>query len=208
MYSNENQTFLSDFTLLGFTERYVALSLLLAAIYTLILMGNLAILTIIHIDCHLKTPMYFFLSCLYVAICNPLRYPTIMNKKLCLHLVGGSWFCGFLNSVLHTLMTSRLSFCEIRYVNHFFCDVPALLKASCTDTQSSQLLLYIVNIFLGMTPFVFVIISYIRIISTILKIGSSAGMKKAFSTCSSHLIVVTVFYCNAIKALSPKLYHF
>ncbi|KAG8434190.1 hypothetical protein GDO86_012530 [Hymenochirus boettgeri] len=248
-----NQTFLSDFVLLGFSEERVVLSLLMAMIYTMILIGNLAILTIIRVDCQLQTPMYLFLSylsildicystvtlpsmlfncvtgnrrisfhrcfaqlyffvslggseCLllaamaydrYVAICNPLRYPTIMNKKLCLHLVGGSWFCGFLNSVLHTLMTSRLSFCEIRYVNHFFCDVPALLKASCTDTQTSQLLLYIVSVFLGMTPFVFVIISYIWIISTILKISSSAGRKKAFSTCSSHLIVVTVFYVTA-----------
>ncbi|KAE8593348.1 hypothetical protein XENTR_v10019082 [Xenopus tropicalis] len=249
----KNQTFLGDFILFGFSEEHVLLSFLMAAVYTMILMGNVAIFSIIHIDGNLQAPMYFFLSylsildicystvtlpsmlfnsitgnrrisfyrcfiqlyffvslggaeCLllaamaydrYVAICNPLHYPIIMNRKLCFHLVAGSWVCGFLNSVLHTVMTSQLYFCEIRYVNHFFCDVPPLLKASCTDTHTSQLLLYIVSVFLGMTPFVFVIISYIHIISTIIKIRSAAGRRKAFSTCSSHLIVVTVFYVTA-----------
>ncbi|XP_053308398.1 olfactory receptor 5V1-like [Spea bombifrons] len=248
-----NQTCTSDFILLGFSEGRVMLSVLLVIMYTMILMGNFAIFSIIRVDCHLQTPMYFFLSylsvldicystvtlpamlfncitdnrrisfrrcftqlyffvslggseCLllaamaydrYVAICNPLRYPIIMNKKLCSQLVAGSWFSGFLNSVLHTSMTSRLTFCEARSVNHFFCDVPPLLKAACADTHTSQLLLYIVSVFLGMTPFVFVVISYIRIISSILKIRSTAGRRKAFSTCSSHLIVVTVFYVTA-----------
>ncbi|XP_063291650.1 olfactory receptor 5V1-like [Pelobates fuscus] len=157
------------------------------------------------------TQAYFFVSlggseCLllagmaydrYVAICNPLRYFNIMNKKLCSHLVAGSWFSGFLNSVLHTAMTSKLNFCGDQNVNNFFCDIPPLLKASCTDTYTSHMLLYIVSVFLGMTPFVFVTVSYTRIIGTILKIRSSAGRKKAFSTCSSHLIVVTVFYVTA-----------
>ncbi|XP_075046957.1 olfactory receptor 5V1-like [Mixophyes fleayi] len=157
------------------------------------------------------TQLYFFVSlggaeCLllaamaydrYVAICNPLRYPLVMDKRFCSYLVGGSWLCGFLNSVLHTLMTSKLTFCGARRINHFFCDVPPLLNASCTDTRTSQLLLYVVSVYLGMTPFVFVIVSYTQIISSILKIRSTEGRQKAFSTCSSHLIVVTVFYVTA-----------
>ncbi|KAG9481938.1 hypothetical protein GDO78_010919 [Eleutherodactylus coqui] len=157
------------------------------------------------------TQLYFFVSlggseCLllaamaydrYVAICNPLKYPIIMNKRLCSYLVGGSWFSGFLNSVLHTVMTSKLTYCEPWHVNNFFCDVPPMLIAACTDTHTSQLLLYIVSVFLGMSPFIFVIVSYVHIISTILKIRSSIGRQKAFSTCSSHLIVVTVFYVTA-----------
>ncbi|KAM9299019.1 olfactory receptor 5V1-like [Gastrophryne carolinensis] len=130
----------------------------------------------------------------YVAICHPLHYPTVMNKKFCSSLVGGSWISGFLNAVLHTTMTSKLTFCEHRSLNNFFCDVPVLLNASCTNTHHSQLLLYILNVFLGITPFLFVIVSYTHIISTILKIKSTVGRQKAFSTCSSHLIVVTVFY--------------
>ncbi|XP_053546979.1 olfactory receptor 5V1-like [Bombina bombina] len=242
-----------DFILLGFSEKHILLSLPIAVMYTMILMGNLVIFSIIHIDNHLQAPMYFFLSylsvldicyssvtfpamlftsitgnrrisfsrcmtqlyffvslggaeCLllaamaydrYVAICSPLQYPVIMNKTFCSQLVAASWFCGFFNSVLHTVMTSKLSFCGTTHVNHFFCDVPPLLKASCADTQTSQILLYIVSVFLGMTPFAFVVLSYVHIISTILQIRSAAGRRKAFSTCSSHLIVVTVFYVTA-----------
>ncbi|XP_068098148.1 olfactory receptor 5V1-like [Hyperolius riggenbachi] len=247
-----NQTF-SDFILLGFSSDHVLLSVSLIMIYTMILIGNLIIFSLIKSDIHLHTPMYSFLSylsildvcyasvtlpamsvnaitdnrrvsliqcftqlyffvslggseCLllaamaydrYVAICNPLHYSTVMNKKFCSSLVGGSWFSGFLNSVLHTVMTSKLTFCPSRHVNHFFCDVPPMLHASCTDTHTSQTLLYIVSVFLGMTPFVFVVVSYTHIIATILKIHSAAGRQKAFSTCSSHLIVVTVFYITA-----------
>ncbi|KAM3921503.1 olfactory receptor 5V1-like [Leptodactylus fuscus] len=248
-----NQSYFCEFILLGFSDGQILLSFVILVIYTMILLGNLTILSVIKIDKNLQTPMYFFLSylsildicystvtlpamlvnaitgnrrisfnrcftqlyffvslggseCLllaamaydrYVAICNPLHYAVIMNKRFCSYLVGGSWFSGFLNSVLHTLMTSKLTFCGTRFVNHFFCDVPPMLNAACTDTHTSQLLLYIVSVFLGMTPFVFVIVSYVQIISTILKIPSSTGRQKAFSTCSSHLIVVTVFYVTA-----------
>ncbi|XP_056397761.1 olfactory receptor 5V1-like [Hyla sarda] len=248
-----NQTCLCDFILLGFSSEGDLLSLLIFTVYASILLGNLIIFSVIKIDNHLQTPMYFFLSylsildicyssvtlpamlvnaitgnrkisfnecftqlyffvslggseCLllaamaydrYVAICNPLHYPVVMNKRFCSYLVGGCWFSGFLNSVLHTLMTSKLTFCRPWHVNHFFCDVPPMLNAACTNTQTSQLLLYIVSVFLGMTPFVFVIVSYVHIISTIIKIPSAVGRQKAFSTCSSHLIVVSVFYVTA-----------
>ncbi|KAM5140391.1 olfactory receptor 5V1-like [Mantella aurantiaca] len=234
-------------------DEQVLLSLIILVIYTMIIVGNLTIFSIIKIDINLHTPMFFFLSylslldicyssvtlpamlvnaitgtsrvsfnlcftqlyffvslggseCLllaamaydrYVAICNPLHYLVVMNKMFCSYLVGGSWFFGFLNSVLHTILTSKLTFCSHRHVNHFFCDVPTMLNSSCEDTHTSHTLLYIVSVFLGMTPFVFVIASYTQIISTILKIHSATGRKKAFSTCSSHLIVVTVFYVTA-----------
>ncbi|KAM8927173.1 olfactory receptor 5V1-like [Pelodytes ibericus] len=249
-----NQTANSDFILLSVSEGRVILSPLIAMIYIMILMGNLTIVTIIRMDYHLHTPMYFFLTYLsildicystvtlpamflvfftgnrrisfnmcftqlyffialggseslllaamaydrYVAICNPLQYPVIINKQLCSQLVAASWFSGFLNAVLHTSMTSRLTFCGTRKVDHFFCDLPPLLKASCTDTYTSQVVLHIVTLFMGVTPFAYVMVTYMRIISTILKIRSAVGQRKAFSTCSSHLIVVTVFYLTGM----------
>ncbi|KAM4652147.1 olfactory receptor 5V1-like [Discoglossus pictus] len=134
----------------------------------------------------------------FLAICNPLRYPVIMNTRLCANLAAVSWLSGFLNSILHTVLTSNLSFCNSEQdINHFYCDVPPLIQAACNPTKTSRILLYVVSIFLGFTPFVFIVISYINIISTIMKIKSSKGQQKAFSTCSSHLIVVTVFYGTA-----------
>ncbi|XP_063291646.1 olfactory receptor 5V1-like [Pelobates fuscus] len=274
----KNQSTSSDFILLGFSEGHVMLSVLIALTYITILMGNFAIISIIRIDCHLQTPMYFFLSflsildigystvtlpamffnfvtnnrkisfgmcftqlyffvyfggseCLllaamaydrYVAICNPLRYLVFMNKKFCSYLVLGCCSSGFMNSILHTSMSLQLNFCEDRNLNNFFCDVPPLLNIYCTNTQKSYFLLYIVSVFLAITPFMCVTASYTRIIATIFKIPSSAGRQKAFSTCSSHVIIVTIFYATGFlnyigpaprgtfefMILSPLLYSF
>ncbi|XP_075045767.1 olfactory receptor 5V1-like [Mixophyes fleayi] len=133
----------------------------------------------------------------YVAICNPMHYLHIMNKMFCSYFVAGCWICGILISVFHTWMTLKLNFCGDRHINHFFCDVLPMLQLACSETDSTQLLLHIVAVFLGVSPFLLVVNSYIHIISTILKIHSSAGRQKVFSTCSSHLIVVTVFYMTA-----------
>ncbi|KAM3921498.1 olfactory receptor 5V1-like [Leptodactylus fuscus] len=134
----------------------------------------------------------------FVAICNPLRYPVVMNGRLCASLAIASWLSGFLNSVLHTIMTANLKFClSEQSINHFYCDVPPLIQAACNPTKTSKNLLYVVSIFLGFTPFLYIVISYFHIISTIMKIKSSEGRWKAFSTCSSHLIVVTMFYGTA-----------
>ncbi|XP_056397765.1 olfactory receptor 1E5-like [Hyla sarda] len=130
----------------------------------------------------------------YVAICNPLRYHVVVNKRFCSGLVAGCWVCGLLNAVFHTLMTMKLTFCEDHHIHHFFCDVLPMLEAACSDIQSSQVWLHVFAVFLGMSPFLIVMNSYTRIISTILKICSSLGREKVFSTCSSHLIVVTIFY--------------
>ncbi|XP_063291644.1 olfactory receptor 5V1-like [Pelobates fuscus] len=134
----------------------------------------------------------------FVAICNPLRYLIVMHNRLCTSLAAMSWLSGFLNSILHTIMTSNLSFCWLNQeINHFFCDVPPLIQVACNPTQTSKILLYVVSVFLGISPFLYIVISYVHIISTVIRISSSDGRGKAFSTCSSHLIVVTVFYLTA-----------
>ncbi|XP_063797850.1 olfactory receptor 5V1-like [Pseudophryne corroboree] len=249
-----NKTYFEDFILLGFSEGQTISSLLLAITYTMIIIGNITVFSIIRVDHHLQTPMYFFLSCLsildvcystvalpamlvnaitgnrrisfnrcftqlyffvlfggaeclllaamaydrYVAICNPLHYLLIMNKMFCSYFVAGCWICGFLNSTFHTLMTVKLTFCGDRQIHHFFCDVLPMLEAACSDIDSSQVVLHIVTVFLGMFPFLLVMYSYIQIISAILKIHSSSGRQKVFSTCSSHLIVVTIFYITGV----------
>ncbi|KAM4703107.1 olfactory receptor 5V1-like [Rhinophrynus dorsalis] len=134
----------------------------------------------------------------FVAICNPLRYPIIMNSSLCASLAAACWLSGFLNSILHTVMTSSLSFCkQEQSINHFSCDVPPLIQVACNSTNTSKNLMYVVSIFLGVTPFLFIVISCVKIISTILKMNTSDGRRKSFSTCSSRLVVVTVFYNTA-----------
>ncbi|XP_069803375.1 olfactory receptor 5V1-like [Dendropsophus ebraccatus] len=134
----------------------------------------------------------------YVAICNPLRYHVVMNKKFCSGFVAGCLVCGLVNAIFHNLMTMKLTYCGDHHIKHFFCDVLPMLEAACSDIQSSQLLMHVITIFLGMSPFLLVMNSYIRIISTILKIRSSEGRQKVFSTCSSHLIVVAIFYITGM----------
>lgn len=144
----------------------------------------------------------------FVAICNPLRYPVVMTMKLCATLAAASWLSGFINSILHTVMTSKLRFCQLEErIQNFYCDVPPLVEVACNPTKTSKILLYIISVFLGFTPFLYIVISYFHIISTIMKIKSSEGRWKAFSTCSSHLIVVTVFYSTAnLNYVGPKGY--
>nr|XP_033809745.1 olfactory receptor 1361-like isoform X2 [Geotrypetes seraphini] len=130
----------------------------------------------------------------YVAICDPLRYSMVMSQKLCLGLVSGSWVVAALNSTLHSILLSRLSFCGSITIHHFFCDIPPLLKLSCSDTSLSESAMFSEGALVVMGPFLFIVLSYIRIISAILKIRSAHGRSKAFSTCSSHLTVVIFFY--------------
>ena len=106
----------------------------------------------------------------------------------------GSFIGGMINSLTHTISLGRLSFCESNVVGHFFCDVPPLLKLSCSDTSLNELLLLIFSGVIAMATFLIVIISYIFIAAAILRICSAAGRQKAFSTCASHLIAMTIFY--------------
>ncbi|XP_030042307.1 olfactory receptor 13F1-like [Microcaecilia unicolor] len=130
----------------------------------------------------------------YVAICNPLRYPIIMNKRICALLAAVSWTTGFLDPLPHLITISKFSFCDINEINHFFCEITAVLKLSCTDTSVIQTMTFIMSAFTSFTPLLLTLISYVFIISTILKICSREGKSKAFSTCSSHLTVITLLY--------------
>ncbi|XP_077169659.1 olfactory receptor 5V1-like [Paroedura picta] len=134
----------------------------------------------------------------YLAICRPLTYNLLMNRTLCAQLVAASWACGLLNSVLHTAMTSVVPFCASHKLDHLFCDVPQLLKLSCADTLTNQITLLLVTMLLGVSPFFCIVVSYVHIVAAVLRIRTSQGRHKAFSTCASHLTVVTLFYSTCM----------
>ncbi|XP_030042303.1 olfactory receptor 5F1-like [Microcaecilia unicolor] len=130
----------------------------------------------------------------YVAICNPLRYSIIMNKRVCDLLAAASWVASLIDSLPHTVVISQFSFCDSNIINHFFCDFTALLKLSCTDTSILDTMTFVEGVVSGFTPFLLTLTSYVFIISTILKIHSREGKNKVFSTCSSHLTVLIMSY--------------
>ncbi|XP_069068354.1 olfactory receptor 1f45-like [Pleurodeles waltl] len=130
----------------------------------------------------------------YVAICNPLRYSVVMRKTACVQMVAGTWAASTANTILHTTMTSRLSFCGANEINHFLCDMVPLFKLACSDTSLNQLVIFTEGSAVVMSPFVIIVISYICIINAIRKIPSSSGRYKTFSTCSSHLTVVSFYF--------------
>ncbi|XP_066476645.1 olfactory receptor 5AR1-like [Tiliqua scincoides] len=129
----------------------------------------------------------------YVAICKPLLYPVLMSPKICNFLVAGSFLLGLLHSLIQTVFTFRLSFCGLK-INHFFCDITALLSLSCSDTYINDLLIFYVAGLVEVITILSVLVSYTYILTNIVRIGSAAGRLKAFSTCTSHLIAVTIFH--------------
>ncbi|XP_056659673.1 olfactory receptor 10AG1-like [Monodelphis domestica] len=144
----------------------------------------------------------------YVAICKPLYYPIIMNQKVCIQLVVGSWICGIPVQIGQTYQIFSLSFCSSNKLNHVFCDIPPLLKVACGEISINELSVYAVAVLFVMVPFLFIIWSYSKIIGTILNLPVGMGRSKAFSTCSSHLITVTLFFGSAIITyLRPKSTH-
>ncbi|XP_053901879.1 olfactory receptor 5V1-like [Malaclemys terrapin pileata] len=134
----------------------------------------------------------------YVAICNTLHYTLIINKSICLQLSAASWVSGFLNSAIHTVFAFKLPFCGENRIDYFFCDIPPLLELSCGDTSLNKLLIIFIGLFIAWTPFACILLSYTYIISTILKMPSSQRKRKAYSTCSSHLTVVLLYYGSCI----------
>ncbi|XP_043834865.1 olfactory receptor 7D4-like isoform X1 [Dromiciops gliroides] len=130
----------------------------------------------------------------FVAICHPLRYAAIMSPGVCCLLVLFSWIISLLYSLLHSLMVTRLSFCTDHEIQHFFCDLPQVLKLACSDTLINYVLVYLVAGLLGILPLTGILFSYSQICSSILKVPSAQGKYKAFSTCGSHLTVVCLFY--------------
>ncbi|XP_066461084.1 olfactory receptor 4E2-like [Eleutherodactylus coqui] len=248
-----NQSSVKEFTLSGLSsshELHVIFSVFFLVLYLMTLSGNLAIIAAVHVDSHLRSPMYFFLSNLsfldmcyssvtiprlltnilsrkktisfnqcisqlfflhlfggtecflltvmaydrYVAICNPLRYHAVMNHRFCFWLVTFSWFAGFIHSFTQAFLTYQLPFCGPNKINHFFCDVHPLAVLACADTYFIDMFIIANSGMISLTCFVILLFSYLGIITTILKIHSSEGRRKAFSTCGSHILVVTFFF--------------
>nr|XP_007993347.2 olfactory receptor 7D4-like [Chlorocebus sabaeus] len=248
-----NQTRVSEFLLLGFSqdlEDQQTLFELFLSMYLVTVLGNLLIILAVSSDSHLHTPMYFFLSNLsladigftsttvpkmlvniqaqsnaisyagcisqmyffmvfggmdtflltmmaydrYVAICHPLYYPVIMNPRLCGLLVLVSWFLSLSYSLIQSLLMLRVSFCTTWVIRHFYCELAQALTLACSDTHVNYILLYVVTGLLGFVPFSGILFSYTQIVSSILRSSSTDGKLKAFSTCGSHLSLVSLFY--------------
>lgn len=134
----------------------------------------------------------------YVAICKPLHYPTIMSHKVCYQLVGSSWLAGFLVIFPPLTMGLQLDFCDTNVIDHFTCDSAPLLHISCTDTSTLELMSFALAVLTLMSTLTLVILSYCYILRTMLRIPSAQQRKKAFSTCSSHMIVVSISYGSCI----------
>ncbi|NXP03723.1 OL226 protein, partial [Thinocorus orbignyianus] len=134
----------------------------------------------------------------YVAICNPLHYPIIMDHTLCARLAVGSWMSGFLISTGKVYFISHQTYCGPNTINHFFCDVSPLLKLACTDMSVAELMDFLLAMLILLVPLTVIMTSYVCIISTVMGIPSAQGRHKAFSTCTSHLLVVMVFYTASL----------
>ncbi|XP_048216541.1 olfactory receptor 8H1-like [Perognathus longimembris pacificus] len=141
----------------------------------------------------------------YVAICNPLQYPVIMSARHCCALVTGTYMMGFVDCSFSVLSITQLPFCNSNVIHHFFCDVSPILALSCTDTYVAETVIYICAGSTLLLSLFTISVSYVSIVSTILKIQSTSGKQKAFSTCASHLLGVTIFYGTMIFTyLKPK----
>ncbi|XP_045845617.1 olfactory receptor 7A10-like [Meles meles] len=252
-----NDTRISEFLLLGFSEDPELQSLifgLFLSMYLITVYGNLLIILAISSESHLHTPMYFFLTNLsfadicftsttipkmlvniqterkvitfagcitqmyffllfagwddflltvmaydrFVAICHPLHYTVIMNPQLCGLLVLVSWVISVLNSSLQSLMLLRLSFCTEVEIPHFFCELNQVVGHACSDTFLNDMVMNFATVVLGGGPLVGILYSYSKIISSIRRISSTQGKYKAFSTCTSHLSIVSLFYCTSL----------
>ncbi|XP_012884517.1 PREDICTED: olfactory receptor 8H1-like [Dipodomys ordii] len=141
----------------------------------------------------------------YVAICNPLQYPVIMSSRLCWALIAGTYMIGFVDCSFTVFSIARLPFCNSNVIHHFFCDIFPILALSCNDTYVTQIVVYICGGFTLLQSFIIMSWSYVSILSTILKIKTTSGKQKAFSTCASHLLGVTIFYSTTtFTYLKPK----
>ncbi|XP_071424933.1 olfactory receptor 11A1-like [Pithys albifrons albifrons] len=158
---------------------------------------------------------YYFFGCLgatecyllavmsydrYLAVCKPLHYPSYMDTKLSLQLGAASWISGFLSNSILTFLISNLDFCGPNEIDHFFCDSFAMMKLSCSDTRVVAFVTSITGALCSLPPFLLTFSSYLYIIVTVMRIPSATGRKKAFYTCSSHLIVVILYYWSILSA--------
>ncbi|XP_006026124.1 olfactory receptor 9G4-like [Alligator sinensis] len=158
-----------------------------------------------HTECFLLAAMAYDR---YVAICNPLLYSSVMTRKLCSQLVAGSYVAGFINTIVHTGNTFRLHFCGDNTIDHFFCDVPPLMKMACDNTQVYEFILTAAVGFSVVATTALILGSYTGIVAAILRIRSATGRHKTFSTCSAHLISVLLYYGSLLfMYLQPRSLH-
>ncbi|XP_069849978.1 olfactory receptor 2V1 [Dipodomys merriami] len=143
----------------------------------------------------------------YVAISHPLHYPLRMSPKVCLQIAGSSWAFGILDGMIQMVAAMSFPYCGSRTVDHFFCEVPALLKLACADTSLFDTLLFACCVFMLLLPFSIIVASYSRILGAVLRMNSAQSRKKALATCSSHLTAVSLFYGAAMFIyLRPRRY--
>nr|DBA29734.1 TPA: hypothetical protein GDO54_005795 [Pyxicephalus adspersus] len=249
----KNKTQVTMFEFSGLTDNKLAapfLFMFFFLVYMVTVLGNVGMMTIVHIAPSLHTPMYFFLSYLsmvdlfyssvitpkmlsdllsdrklitfigcalqfyffcalvgtevfvlsdmaydrYVAICHPLHYISVMTKKKCLGLIVLSFSVGFAQSVAQTSSLFSLDYCESNLIDHFYCDIPPLTRLSCSEIHICTMVTLFFVCFCSLSSMIIILISYALIISSVLQINSATGRRKAFSTCSSHLMCATIFY--------------
>ncbi|XP_075696903.1 olfactory receptor 10AG1-like [Rhinoderma darwinii] len=141
----------------------------------------------------------------YIAICHPLLYNILMHKVICMQLICGSWIIGTMVAIIQTMLMFSLPFCGSHEINHFYCDIPPIMALACANTHIHEVITLIITLSVIVGSFILTVISYSIIIWTIVKKHSTSGRKKAFSTCTSHLIVVTIFYgSGSVMYLRPK----
>ncbi|XP_004781575.1 putative olfactory receptor 2B8 [Mustela putorius furo] len=253
----KNGSSFTGFILFGFSDRpqlELVLFVVLLIFYLFTLLGNTTIIALSHLDPHLQTPMYFFLSNLsfldlcyttstvpqllvhlrttdksisfggcvvqlflslglggtecillgvmafdrYAAICKPLQYTVIMHPRLCALMASASWFIGFANSSLETVLIFLIPLCGRNKIDHFFCEVPPLLKLACVDTTVYESEIFFSSMIFLIIPLALINFSYGWIVRAVLRIKSASGQKKAVGTCGSHITVVSLFYGTAI----------
>ncbi|XP_050775846.1 olfactory receptor 14A16-like [Gopherus flavomarginatus] len=140
----------------------------------------------------------------YIAICQPLRYEMVMNRRACVQMAASAWISGILCSALHTGNTFAISFCGGNMVDQFFCEIPQLLHLACSDSNMGEVVVISLGVLLGLICFAFITVSYVQIFKTVLRIPSEQGQHKAFSTCLPHLIVVSLFlFTGTFAFLKP-----
>ncbi|KAM6032881.1 olfactory receptor 14J1-like [Theristicus caerulescens] len=136
----------------------------------------------------------------YVAICKPLHYGTLLGSRACVHMAAAAWGTGFLYSLLHTTNTFSLPLCQGNAVDQFFCEIPQILKLSCSHSYLREVGLLVVSVFVIFVFFVFIVVSYVQILRAVLRIPSEQGRHKAFSTCLPHLAVLSLFLSTVVFA--------
>ncbi|XP_067164720.1 olfactory receptor 6M1-like [Apteryx mantelli] len=246
-----NVTAVTEFVLVGFPNSYeveIIFFVVFLLAYLVTVLGNALIIVLVYTDCHLHSPMYYFLSNLsfieismtssvvpkmlanivsekkaisfagcfsqsyfffllattefilfaimsydrYVAICNPLRYPTIMTERVCGQLVLGAWVGGFVLILPSVVLKVRLPYCGPNIIDHYFCDSAPLLHLACTDIRLVELIDFVVSLVLLLGSLALTVVSYAWIILTIFRIPSAQGRQKTFTTCASHFTVVSL----------------